>query len=81
MDCAFILFLLLFFQSILIISAFYLFTYIHLYILFIFGCAGSSLLRAAFSSYGEWGLLSVCGARASHCHGSSCHRAQAHTPV
>ena len=31
--------------------------------LFIFGCVGSSLLRAAFSSYGERGLLFVaaCG--------------------
>ena len=25
---------------------------------FIFGCAGSSLLRGLFSSFGEWGLLS-----------------------
>ena len=35
---------------------FYLFSY-----LFIFVCAGSSLLPALFSSFGEWGLLS-CGA-------------------
>ena len=27
--------------------------------LFVFGCVGSSLLRAAFSSCGEWGLLFV----------------------
>ena len=27
--------------------------------LFIFGCVGSSLLRATFSSWSEWGLLFV----------------------
>ena len=30
-----------------------------------------------FSSCGEWGLLSSCGIRASHCGGFSCHRAPA----
>ena len=32
-------------------------------VLFIFGCAGSSLLRGLFSSFGEWELLFVvvCG--------------------
>ena len=34
--------------------------------LLIFGRAGSSLLHGLFSSFGEWGLLSSCGARASH---------------
>ena len=42
---------------------------------FIFGCAGSSLLHRLFSSSGEWGLLSSCGALASHCGGFSCCRA------
>ena len=42
---------------------------------FIFGCAGSPLLCTAFSSCGEWGLLSSCGTRASHCGGFSCHGA------
>ena len=41
-------------------------------ILFIFGCAGSSLLRGLFSSCGEEGLLSSCGVRASRCSGFSC---------
>ena len=36
------------------------------------GCAGSSLLHRFFSSCGEWGLLSSCCARASHCGGFSC---------
>ena len=31
----------------------------------------------AFSSCGEWGLLSRCGTRASYCSGFSCCRAQA----
>ena len=35
--------------------------------LFIFGCAGSSLLCSIFSSFREQGLLSSCGVRASHC--------------
>ena len=45
--------------------------------LFVFGCAGSSLLHRLFSSCGEPGLLPSCGARASHCGGFSCCRAQA----
>ena len=36
-----------------------------------FGCAGSSLLCSLPSRYGEWGLLSTCGGRASHCGGFS----------
>ena len=39
--------------------------------LFIFGCAGSSLLHGLFSSCGERGLLSSCPARASPCSGFS----------
>jgi len=38
-----------------------------LILLFIFGCAESSLLLGLFSSFGEWGLLSSCGALASYC--------------
>ena len=37
--------------------------------LFIFGGAGSALLRGRFSSWGEWRPLSNCGVRASHCGG------------
>ena len=44
-------------------------------ILFIFYCAGSSLLCGLFSHCGEWGLLSSCGVWGSHCGGFSC-RAQ-----
>ena len=35
------------------------------------------MLLGLFSSYGEQGLLSSCGARASHCGGFPCYRAQA----
>ena len=47
--------------------------------LFIFGCAGSSLLRGPFSSCScsKRGLLSSCGVQASHCSGPSCCRAWA----
>ena len=44
---------------------------------FIFGCAGSLLLCQLFSSCGKWGLLSSCGARASHCGDFSCCRVRA----
>ena len=44
-------------------------------ILFTFVCAGSSLPNRL--SRGEAGLLSGCGARVSHCGGSSCYGAQA----
>ena len=37
--------------------------------LFIFGCAGSSLLCGLFSSCGKRGPLSHCGTLASHCNG------------
>jgi len=43
----------------------------------IFGCAGSSLPCVVFSSCGEWGLLSSCRVRASHCGGFSCGGARA----
>ena len=45
--------------------------------LFIFGCAGSLLLCGLFSRCGEWGLLSSCSMRSSHCGGFSCCRAGA----
>ena len=45
--------------------------------LFIFGCAGSSLLHDLFSSCGEQGLLCNCGEWASRCGGFSCCRAWA----
>ena len=40
--------------------------------LFIFGCAGSSLLCGLFSHCGEQGLPSSCGVWGSHCGGFSC---------
>ena len=46
--------------------------------LFIFGCAGSSLLHGLFSSRGKQGLLSSCGVWASHCGGFSRRAAWAH---
>ena len=54
-----------------------LFFYINIYnfiYLFIWGCAGSLLLHAFFSSCSKWGLLPSCGAWASHCSDSSCCR-------
>ena len=54
---------------------FFLSFFLSIYLLI--GCAGSSLLRELFSNCGEWRLLSSCGARAPHCSGFSCHRAQA----
>lgn len=38
---------------------------------YLFDCSGSLLLHALFSGFGERGLLSGCGARASHCSGVS----------
>ena len=46
-----------------------------------FWLAGSLLLREFFAGCGERGLLSGCGAQASHCSGFSCFRAQALKPV
>ena len=39
--------------------------------LFVFGCAGSSLLHGPFSGLSEQGLRSSCGAQACHCSGFS----------
>ena len=46
-------------------------------ILFVFGCAGSSLLHRLFSSCGKQGLCSSCGVQAPHCSGFSCRGARA----
>ena len=40
-----------------------------------FWLCGSSLLLRLFPRCGDWGLLSSCGAQASHCDGFSCCRA------
>ena len=66
-------------------QCFYLFLYIVLYLLKIcvfitFGYAGSLLLLELLSNCREWGLLSSCGAQASHCGGFSCYGAQALEP-
>ena len=49
---------------------------ISVFIMFIFGHAGCLLLPRTFSSCGEWGLLSSCSVRASHCSGFSGYRAR-----
>ena len=46
------------------------------YFICLFGCAGSLYLHRLFSSCGKRGLLSSCGAQASHCNGFSCRGAQ-----
>ena len=53
---------------------FLFFLYIYL---FIFGCVGSSLLRAGFLQLRRMGVILHCGARASHCGGLSHYRARA----
>ena len=58
------------------VSAWFSWTFIHIY-LFIYDCAGSSLLGRLFCSYGKWGLLSSHGAQASHCSGFFCCGARA----
>ena len=45
--------------------------------IFVFGCAGSSLLARAFSSFGKQGLLLLVVHWTSHCSGFSCCRTQA----
>ena len=50
---------------------------INLFILFIFGCVGSSLLRAGFLQLQRAGATLSCGAQASHCSSFSCCGAQA----
>ena len=51
----------------------FFFNFIYLFLAVLGLCCYSGF----FSSCGEWGLLSGCGARASHCAGFSCCRAQA----
>ena len=51
------------------------FNYLFIY-LFIFGCIGSSQLRAGFLQLWRAGAT-PCGVRASHCGGLSCCEAQA----
>ena len=48
------------------LSSYFLIIYV-----FIFGCAGSSLLRGLLSRCAKWGPLSSCSAWASHCSGFS----------
>ena len=49
-----------------------IYIYIYIYIFFFsFGCAGSSLLRGLFSSFGERRLLSSCRAHISRYRGFS----------
>ena len=43
-----------------------------IYIIFIFGRAGSLELLGLFSSCGKWGLLASCGGLSSHCSFSGC---------
>ena len=38
-------------------------------VILFFGCAGSLLLHGPSSSCRDWGLLSSCAVRASHCSG------------
>ena len=52
--------------------------YIYSLLTYIFLAAlGRRCCRGLFSGCGEWGLLSSCGAQASHCGGFSCCTAQA----
>ena len=46
---------------------FFFSNFIYLWLLVLHSCAGFF-----FSSWGEWGLLSICGAWASHCGGFPC---------
>ena len=55
-------------------SFFYKFIY---FILFIFGCVGSSLLRAGFLQLQRAGATLRCGVRTPHCGVSSCCEARA----
>ena len=50
----------------------FIFKFIYLFYLFIFGCVGSSWLRACFLQLRRAGATLRCGARASHCSGFSC---------
>ena len=53
-------------RSLAVTCGIFRFIYLLVY-LFIFGCAGSSLLHKFFSSCREWGLHSSCGGWASYC--------------
>ena len=55
----------------------YLLPFFFLLNLFIFGCIGSSLLRAGFLYLQRAGATLHCSAGDSHCGGFSCCRAQA----
>ena len=55
----------------------FFFFFIYLFYLFIFGCVGSSLLRACFLQLRRAGATRRCGALASHCGASSCYGAWA----
>ena len=49
-------------------------------VILFFGCAGSLLLHGPSSSCRDWGLLSSCAVRASHCSGCSHCRTRALGP-
>ena len=51
--------------------------FIAIIINYLFGCGDLCYCAWAFSSRVEWGLLSSCGTRASHCDGFSCCEAWA----
>ena len=61
----------------LFLSIILFFFLINLFILFIFGCVGSSLLRGGFLQLRQAGTTLLCSAQASHCSGFSCCGAQA----
>ena len=58
-------------------STYPFFLYIYFFFFLIFGCIGSSLLRAGFLYLRRVGATLRCGARASHCGGFSSCGAQA----
>ena len=64
-------------QIILIYFLIFFLINLFIFLLFIFGCVGSSLLRVGFLQLRRAGATLRCGARASHCGGFSCCRAQA----
>ena len=51
---------------------FFFFNFIYLFIYFIYGCVGSSLLCEGFLQLRQAGATLHCGAQASHCRGLSC---------
>ena len=58
------------------IFLFFILRELYYFYLFIFGCVGSSLLRAGFLQLRRAGATLRCGVWASHCGGFSCCRAQ-----